>query len=337
VHLVALGGKLDHVSTRYRVAAYGPYLERAGHTLELRAWPDKWWPRVRLARDLSHADAVIIQRKLLPRWQLYLLRQSGLPLLYDFDDAVFMHNSYSARGSRSGSRSRRFAALAGMADVLIAGNDWLRAQARQWVPVERIRVIPTCVAAADYPLADHQRVSPGIQLVWIGSSSTLRGLEAIQPLLETLGQRVPGLRLKLICDRFLKLEHLPVIDCPWTEAGEADDIADADIGISWLPDDVWSRGKCGLKVLQYMAAGLPVIANPVGVQADLVQHGQSGFLAETAEEWVEAVGRLANDRELRRRMGQAGRRRVEESFDVGVGADRWLEVLAELRQRKMAS
>jgi glycosyltransferase involved in cell wall biosynthesis len=336
VHLIALVGSLDHVCVRYRLTAYGRYLERAGHELELHALPDEWWPRLRLAREVAHADAIIIQRKLLPRWQLHLLRQTGRPLIYDFDDAIFMHNSYSARGSHSSHRSRRFAAMARTADVLIAGNDWLREQATQWMPAQRIRVIPTCVAVNNYPLAEHERAGAGVRLVWVGSASTLRGLEATRPLLETLGQRVPGLGLKLICDRFLRLDHLSVIECSWTEATEPGDITDADIGISWLPDDAWSRGKCGLKVLQYMAAGLPVVANPVGVQEDLVQHGQTGFLAETVDQWVDAVGRLASDPELRRRMGQAGRRRVEESFDVRVGAGRWLEVLEELRQRKMA-
>src|SRR5207249_4095705 len=109
------------------------------------------------------------------------------------------------------------------------------------------------------------------------------------------------------CDQFLRLRHLPVIDCPWTEAGEAAALASADIGISWLPDDPWSRGKCGLKVLQYMAAGLPVVANAVGVHAELVSHGQTGFLVETPQEWAEAVRTLAQDPRLRRRMGRAGR------------------------------
>src|SRR5207253_3934259 len=119
--------------------------------------------------------------------------------------------------------------------------------------------------------------------------------------------------LKLICDRFLSLRHLPVVRCRWSQAGETAALADADIGISWVPDDLWSRGKCGLKVLQYMAAGLPVVANPVGVQAELVRHGENGFLARTPDEWAEAVGRLAHDPELRRRMGQAGRRLVEDA------------------------
>ena len=108
--------------------------------------------------------------------------------------------------------------------------------------------------------------------------------------------------------------------------------AAADIGISWLPNDLWSRGKCGLKVLQYMAAGLPVVANPVGVQGDMVRHGETGFLANTDEEWLEAIGRLARDPVLRQCMGRAGRRRVEAHFSVGTGFASWLSLLGRLAQ-----
>ena len=103
--------------------------------------------------------------------------------------------------------------------------------------------------------------------------------------------------------------------------------------MSWVPDDFWSRGKCGLKVLQYMAAGLPVVAKPVGVQAELVRHGETGFLAATPAEWADAVGRSARDPELRRRMGWAGRRLVESRYSVPVGGRLWLGVLDGLREQ----
>ena len=101
--------------------------------------------------------------------------------------------------------------------------------------------------------------------------------------------RSPGVRLRMICDRFLRFDSLPVVDVPWSEATEAADVAAADVGISWIPDDLWSRGKCGLKVLQYQAAGLPVVANPVGVHPEMIRPGVDGFLASTPDEWVEAV------------------------------------------------
>jgi glycosyltransferase involved in cell wall biosynthesis len=165
--------------------------------------------------------------------------------------------------------------------------------------------------------------------VWIGSSSTLQGLQAIKPILEDLGRQFPRLQLKLICDRFFELEHLAVLPCRWSEARETEELAAADIGISWIPDDAWSRGKCGLKILQYMAAGLPVIANPVGVQNEMVRHGETGFLAATSAEWNAAVARLVHDPELRRQMGVAGRQRVERHYSVTRAAAAWSQMLEQ--------
>jgi glycosyltransferase involved in cell wall biosynthesis len=334
VHLIALVDSLEHVCCRYRLAAFRSHLEQSGHRLDLRPWPRRWCSWLRLERTLRFADAVILQRKLLSAWRLHFLRRAARVLLFDFDDAVFLRDSYSPKGLHSPRRLQRFAATIETADIVVAGNSYLRAQASRWNSEDRIHMIPTCVDPGSYPLADHIRVDDGVQLVWIGSASTLRGLEAIGPLLEEIGQHRPGLRLKLVCDRFLALQHLPVMPCPWSEEGEAAALADADIGISWLPDDLWSWGKCGLKVLQYMAAGLPVVANPVGVQAELVHHGETGFLAQTPAQWQEAIARLAHDPQLRRRMGRAGRRSLEAAFSVASGATRWLTLLDGLKWRR---
>jgi glycosyltransferase involved in cell wall biosynthesis len=258
-------------------------------------------------------------------------------LLFDFDDAVFGRDSYAPKGIYSGRRQRHFAAVCRAADAVIAGNAFLRDAASRWTAPERLHILPTCIDPQRYPLARHDRGGQEVEMVWIGSSSTLRGLESIRPILERLGSRWPGLRLKLVCDQFLNLNHLPVVAVPWTQNGEATELASADIGISWMPDDAWSRGKCGLKVLQYMAAGLPVVANPVGVQVDMIRHGESGYLAETSAEWEEAIGILARDPALRRRMGAAGRRRVESDYSVDVGAAHWLAVLDCLQRGRWAA
>jgi glycosyltransferase involved in cell wall biosynthesis len=334
VHLTALIENPDHVCCRYRLKAFRPYLEQAGHQIEFRSLPQRWWSRIGSFRGLSRTDSVILQRKLLQPWQLYLLGRTVPLLLYDFDDAVFLRDSYAPKGLHDPRRLRRFTATVRAAEVVVAGNSFLREQALARCGHDQVEVIPTCIDSAVYPLAEHRPAGPGVELVWIGSSSTLRGLETIRPLLEQVGRRCRGLRLKLICDRSISLEHLEVLPCEWTQAGEARELAGADIGISWLPDDLWSRGKCGLKVLQYMAAGLPVIANPVGVHRDLVVDSETGFLARTPEQWFDAVRRLVHDPALRRRLGQAGRRRVEKEFSVAAGAAHWLALLADLRRRR---
>jgi glycosyltransferase involved in cell wall biosynthesis len=340
VHLTALVEGPEHVCCRYRVAAYRPYLERAGHSLDLRPRPQSWCDWFRAARELRDSDTILLQRRLLQRWQLWLIRRAARRLLFDFDDAVFLRDSYASRGFHSAGRLRRFAATVRAADTVIAGNDYLAAQAARLACPARVHVIPTCVDPRRYPSATHSddastaRAGGVVRLVWVGSSSTLQGLEAIRPLLEHLGQGIPGLQLKLICDRFQRFENLPVIPCPWTESGEGAEIAAADIGISWVPDDPWSRGKCGLKVLQYMAAGLPVVANPVGVHAEMIRHGENGFLVETPAEWADAVRELARRPALRRCLGEAGRRRVERDYSVAAGARRWLDLLGKLGARR---
>ena len=141
-------------------------------------------------------------------------------------------------------------------------------------------------------------------------------LHCLQAHLAAASQRSPGLELRVICDRFPRLAGVRVVGRRWSSATEAAQLAECDVGISWLPDDPWSRGKCGLKVLQYMAAGLPVVANPVAMNRQMVVHGRTGLLVNTPEEWASAIRRLATDPPLRQRMGAAGRELVERQYSV---------------------
>ncbi|MCI0380742.1 MAG: glycosyltransferase family 4 protein, partial [Gemmataceae bacterium] len=331
MHVFGMVSSPDHVCARYRLAAFRPYLEAAGHSLAIHSWPGRWWRHLwrnwSLWQALRRADLVVVQRRLLGRWRLRWLRSAARVLAYDFDDAIFLRHSYDPRGPHSDKRRRRFVRMVQNADVVLAGNRFLMEEAencrlglakgrsgraRSWL-------VPTCVDTSRYAPAQHAQTE-NCTLVWIGSSSTLRALEKMRKALDWLGAKQPRLNLRLICDRSIELEKLPIRFCPWSQATETRDLASADIGISWLPDDDWSLGKCGLKVLQYMAAGLPVVVNPVGVQRELVTPGVTGLWAETPEEWSAAIERLSGDPELRRRMGAAGRRRVDAEFHVKQGA-----------------
>jgi glycosyltransferase involved in cell wall biosynthesis len=331
VRVVALVESEDHVCCRYRLAAFRPALAAAGHSLELRPLPRTAFGRLGIGRDLSDADAVILQRKLLPRWAVSLLRRRVSRLVFDFDDAVWLRDSYAPQGFDDPKRLRRFRATVAACDLVVAGNDFLAEEARRHATPERVVVIPTCVEPSAYPPLGAWASRPHLQLVWVGSSSTLRGLEQFAPTLSAIGRAIPGVRLKVVCDRFPTIPDLPVDACEWRADTEAAEIAGADVGIGWVPDDPWSRGKCGLKILQYQAAGLPVVANPVGVQAEMVRDGETGFTATTTEEWIAAVQRLAAGAELRRRFGSAGRRQVEERYSVAAGTRAWLSALDRLR------
>lgn len=327
MRVTALVKSREHVCCRYRIAAFAPHLESLGHRVEIQPWSSS---SILEHLFFGNTDVLVIQRRLLPTWQLKVLRGRTRRLVFDFDDSVFLRTSYNPHGLASPTRLRQFRHMMQVADVIVAGNEFLRAQASAWADPEKVHVIPTCVDVSRYPQAAHDASRDKVKLAWIGSASTLRGLERIRPLLERLGQSNPRLHLKVICDRSLSMTHLPVEFRPWSEESECAELADADIAISWLPDDDWSAGKCGLKILQYMAAGLPVIANPVGVQAQMVRHGETGFLVNTADEWQNAAQRLADDANLRRRMGVAARRRVAAEYDVSRGKLPWQSILNEL-------
>jgi glycosyltransferase involved in cell wall biosynthesis len=329
MHITALVKSHDHVCCRYRIAAFRPHLEALGHRVDIRPWSSAWFLQQLFPSFHPHLDALIIQRKLLPAWQLKLLRRRIRCLIYDFDDSVFLNSSFHPLAGKSDKRFGRFRAMVEAADVVVAGNEYLRKQAASLTEPDKVRVIPTCIDLSQYPVARHDGLKP-LTLAWIGAPSTMRALERIRDLLEQLGKSLAPLKLKIICSRSMHLEKMPVDFRLWSGATEADELADADIGISWMPEDSWSAGKCGLKVLQYMAAGLPVIANSVGMHRTLVRHGETGFLANTPDDWLRAVRTLGRDAELRRAMGGAGRHRVEASYDVSRGAGDWEAIIANV-------
>lgn len=327
MRIAALVESPEHVCARYRVTAFRPFLEKADHALTLVSWPRPFPSRLVFDHRLWQADVVLVQRRLLSGWQLFLLRRAAKRLWFDFDDAIFLRDSYHPKGPHSTRLLRGFARMAAASERVLAGNQFLAKHAARFTDPRRVVVVPTCVDVERYHPHPASGKGPAVRLVWIGSGSTMKGLELIRHQLEDLGKRNRNLNFRVICDRSMKLAHLTVSFQPWSEVTEAADLACCDIGLSWIPDDEWSRGKCGLKVLQYMAAGLPVVANAVGVHPDIIEDGKTGLLADTPHAWADAVQRLVDDPELRVRLGQAGRRRVEQTYHVAHGAARWLELL----------
>ncbi len=330
--VLALIERPQHVCYRYRLEAYASALFEQGLQLEALPLRQGGLPRVFRLPAAASADLVILQRKLLPRWQLHLVRHFAKRLVYDIDDAVFQRDSFHRKGPKSCRRERLFRATVLAADAVIVGNECLRRCTAQIDSTKQVYVVPTTVQPQYYHLTRHHRVGANVRLAWIGSSSTLQGLKLAQPHLWAASQKVHGLSLRLVCDRNIELDGIQVVLRPWAAATEAAELADADVGISWLPDDSWSRGKCGLKVLQYMAAGLPVVANRVGMNRHMVIHGETGLLADTPGEWADAIAQLAGDPELRRRMGAAGRRMVEQQYTVDRWGPRFARIIKQVAQ-----
>lgn len=330
--MLALTEAPNHVCYRYRLEAFAPALNARGWTLESLPLESHTFARSPQLRAAAGADVVVLQRRLLPLWQLRMLRKAARRLVYDFDDALFCRDSYHRKGPLSWARLAHFWATVYAADAITAGNRYLSEQAAAYVEPRRVFRIPTTVDPRLYPMAAHQRRGANAKLVWIGQHSTLNCLHLADDQMTAAGRRLPGLELRVICNRFPQLSGITVAPRHWSVASETSELADADIGISWLPDDPWSLGKCGLKVLQYMAAGLPVLANPVGMNCEMVIPGETGLLATTPEEWADAVERLAGDPALRKRLGRAGRQLVEEQFDVRHWSVRFAELIDALRQ-----
>jgi hypothetical protein len=170
---------------------------------------------------------------------------------------------------------------------------------------------------------------------WTGSFSTEKYLDLVRPALERLRRRRP-FRMVVVGGGAFRAEGVEVEHRPWRAQTETSDLGDLDIGLMPLPDAEWERGKCGLKALQYMALGLPVVVSPVGVNAEIVRDGESGVLARTEREWEEALERLLADADLRRRMGREGRATVERAYSAAVVAPRVAEIFrraADSRRR----
>lgn len=323
MEVVALVPSRNHVCVRYRIAQFERHLADRGLNLTLEPLAGTFSERVKQLNRSRHGQVVLLLRKLLPFWQLAMLRSSCRTLVYDFDDAVYLRDSFHPRGPYSVTRMVRFAATVCLADKVFAGNRHLADEAVRHGARRKVSVVPTCVDANRYPTANHHDEMP-TRLVWIGSASTVQTLERARGVLEAIGEATPNTVLRVVCNKFPRFDNLRIEPLHWSSATEGADLSTADIGFSWIPDDAWSRGKCGLKVLQYMAAGLPVVASPVGVHEELLE-GEGGYLPRRTSEWVETVQRLSADAKLRNAKGAAGRRRLEERFHV----ETWGPVLAE--------
>lgn len=296
-------------STRYRALQFFPRLSQAGFLATHVAAAGNPRTYLNTLRQAAAADIVVVMRKTFPAPYLWLLRRFSRKLIFDFDDAIFCNTD----GSPSATRMNRFVAMASACDHVFAGNRFLADNATRHNPA--VTVIPTCVDIAKYQ-AHAKQPHDFIDLVWIGSSSTKKYLADAMPWLATASRGMPQLRLKIIADFDLPNAGIPTIPVPWHAQTEAHELASSHIGIAPMRDDDWSRGKCALKVLQYMAAGLPVVSSMAGANAEVTIAGETGFLPATPEEWVECIERLARNESMRQRFGKAGRLRAEAEYSI---------------------
>ncbi len=302
-----IGKGADNPSTRYRLEPVAQKLREMGHHVSVIYEPD-FLTQAKILLIPGTLDVLFIQRKLLSRPMVRLLRMKVRKLVFDVDDAVFLRSN----GQVSRSRRGKFNATVDASDLVFSGNRYLceSVQARN-VPAE---LTPTCVSMRRYDAAGEKL--PSFTLVWIGSSSTSKYLEYVREDLEEIGRTFPDIRLRVIADFDFKLENLEVEVMAWSDEIESEALLQCHAGIAPMKDNNWTRGKCALKVIQYMAAGLPVISSDVGANAEVLRDGETGFLVSERREWVGAIGRLMESQELRETMGRRARTVAEQNYSI---------------------
>jgi glycosyltransferase involved in cell wall biosynthesis len=346
---------------RFRVAQYVPYLRDAGFDVTISSFytPDffrvvyqpglharKAAMFVKLAARrlgelfaMSDYDLVLLYREAIPLGPPIvenIIASRGIPIIYDFDDAIFLPNVSEANKAFGFLKNpSRVARVLRLSRHVIAGNEYLAAYARRHNP--SVTVIPTAVdttrfvpRAADDPAARVPVVG------WIGSPTTYPYLQWLGEVLRQVAAAHPFTLKVSGAGQPVRMPGVRVQEVPWALADEVSLFNTCDIGVYPLTDDDWSRGKCGFKAIQCMACGVPVVASAVGVNREIICDGVNSFLAASPGEWIEKLGRLLADPALRVRLASAGRRTIEERYSLHVTAPRVAGVLAAAVGRQAA-
>ena len=328
MRVLILGGRADRPSMRFRMLPLVPYFEAAGHRCEIGSMPVSPLRPLRFLTWLKKFDAVVLQQKLLSRFELFLLSLTCRKLVFDVDDAVM----YDSAGRLCGRRWGRFQSLANTAGMIVCGNEYLAGIASELG--SRVIVVPTAIDTERF----HPRMRPNrgkssrAVIGWTGSGATNRYINSLFP---TLARVSGNVKVAILTSDtrnldFTQLGSVPHRFVRWSPENEVSETARFDIGLMPLPDNIWSRGKCGCKALQYMALGIPAVCSPVGVNSDIIEHGRTGFLPRTDEEWLEVLNRLVADAALRDEVGTAGRARVEADYSIETQAERFVAAVEEI-------
>jgi len=319
-------------STRYRIHQYLRRLERDGISTELfpvsGLTPGR---RIELLKRARRAGVVYVQKKLFNPLFLPLLATANPNVAFDFDDAAFAREPWEERprGMAPGSPAavRRLRTILRRARAVVAGNSFLASFARKHN--RRVYVLPTPVDTSRRAAAG-DGARDGLTIGWLGTSKNLYYLKLIERPLAEVCSEIPGAKLSVLSNAPFESRLLPVENVRWSQESEAEWLRSVDVGIMPLSDDDWSRGKCAFKLLQYMAAGLPTISSPVGMNAEVIRDGTNGLLAETAEAWREKLVALLRDRALREEIGARARETVERDYSLEVCLKKLEGILEEL-------
>jgi glycosyltransferase involved in cell wall biosynthesis len=271
---------------------------------------------VYIFREAALLGPAIIERR---------IARLGIPIVFDFDDAIFIPYISPSNGLLSLLKFPwKTRAICRLSTHIMAGNQYLAEYAAR--VNKNVAIVPTTIDLDKYTLEVPTATPDRLTIGWTGSYSTVQHLDTLRAVLQRLGKG-ENFRLRVIGTANYKIEGVDAEALPWNSSSEIADLRSVDIGIMPLPDNRWTKGKCGLKALQYMALGIPVVCSPVGVNSEIIQDEKNGFLASTEEEWVERLTRLLHSADLRSRVGLAGRATVESKYCARAQAPRVYDIL----------
>lgn len=284
--------------------------------------------RFRQGATLRNYDVVLVEKEMFP-WLPWFIESMLLSrcrsVVVDYDDAIFHQYDLSDSGIVRAFLGQKIDRVMASADAVVVGNDYLSERATK-AGCRRVEWIPTVIDASRYFERSVEKAPDSVTVGWIGTPSTAKLLKPLFPVFADIA-RETGVRFQAIGARADQLDGSPFEAVEWSEDREVSLLSSLDIGIMPLQDEPWQRGKCGYKLIQYMACGLPVVASPVGVNASLVSHGRDGYLASTESEWKNALIQLIDSVELRRRMGREGASKVRRTYTLQAQAPRLAKVL----------
>lgn len=337
-------------STRFRVGQFIPHFERNGIQCTVRAGygdaynsisrtklgpPYKLASRVKravLGLDAHQFDVVFLQRPAIPFTPVpeLIIRALTRRTIFDFDDNLTIGRS----GQPNPYRERTLELAAQWSGHVIAGNRYLAGL----VDVdERLTIIPTVIDTDLYvPDATSRFRRPGELIIgWMGTAGNFTYLRDVIPYLTQVLQRYPHVKLRLVSNaRLPELEGHPQVEQIWWSAQDEIPLLQSfDIGLMPLRDSLGARGKCGFKMIQYMATGGAVVSSPVGANVDIFEGSQAGFLAESAQEWIDALSLLIEDDQARAQAGQRAREHAECAYSIKGVLGRYLEIFERVASR----
>jgi glycosyltransferase involved in cell wall biosynthesis len=283
--------------------------------------------RFSMLRKAAPVDYVFIHREAAPigppviEWILAkVLRKK---IIYDFDDAIWLTDKTDESFLERRIRWRnKVKSICKWSYKVSCGNTYLCDFAKQYN--KQVILNPTTIDSENLHVPIHSDRTK-IAIGWTGSHSTLKYLYSLEPLLQALEEN-ENIELIVIANKKPELNLKSLKYIPWSRNSEAEDLARIDIGVMPLPNDEWTKGKCGFKALQYMAMKIPCVVSDVGVNNSIIDHGVNGFLASSEAEWRAYLTQLIHDTELRRRVGENARKKVISSYSVVSNSSNFLSL-----------